>query len=216
MLNMTYDGPVKLFSFHLLLMSLFLLAPDLPRLCRFFFLNRATENSAPGPLCRSQRANRVALALQVLFGLWLLMGNAFGAWTNWDIYGGGRPKSQLYGIWDVKKISGKGGSPVPGYDQWRRAIFDFPMSLAVQQMAESFVFYGASINMTAKTLSVTSNGRLKSRGQFIFQRVGRGELTLVGDMDGQRMQLQLELLDSAKFPLVNRGFHWIQEYPLNR
>jgi uncharacterized membrane protein YphA (DoxX/SURF4 family) len=216
MLNMTYDVPVKLFSFHLLLMSLFLLAPDLPRLCRFFFLNRVTENSAPGPLCRSQRANRVALALQVLFGLWLLMGNAFGAWTNWDIYGGGRPKSQLYGIWNVKQISGNGGSPVPGYDQWRRAIFDFPTSLAVQQMDESFVYYGASINMTAKTLSVTSNGRLKSRGQFIFQRASRRELTLVGDMDGQRMQLQLELLDSAKFPLVNRGFHWIQEYPLNR
>ena len=27
-LNMTYDVPVKLFSFHLILMSLFLLAPD--------------------------------------------------------------------------------------------------------------------------------------------------------------------------------------------
>lgn len=74
MLNMTYDVPVKLFSFHLLLMSLFLLAPDLPRLCRFFFLNRVTENSAQGPLFRSRRANRVALALQVLFGLWLLAG----------------------------------------------------------------------------------------------------------------------------------------------
>ena len=32
MLNMTYDIPVKLFSFHLLLFSLFLLAPDIRRL----------------------------------------------------------------------------------------------------------------------------------------------------------------------------------------
>jgi uncharacterized membrane protein YphA (DoxX/SURF4 family) len=31
-LNMTYDVPVKLFSFHLILMVLFVLAPELPRL----------------------------------------------------------------------------------------------------------------------------------------------------------------------------------------
>ena len=36
MLNMTYDVPVKLFSFNLLLMALFLLAPDLQRLVDFF------------------------------------------------------------------------------------------------------------------------------------------------------------------------------------
>src|SRR5215472_16664729 len=40
MLNMTYDVPVKLFSFHLILMSLVLLAPELPRLASFFFSNR--------------------------------------------------------------------------------------------------------------------------------------------------------------------------------
>jgi hypothetical protein len=39
-LNMTYDVPVKLLSFHLLLMALFLLAPDLRRLCGFFFLSQ--------------------------------------------------------------------------------------------------------------------------------------------------------------------------------
>jgi hypothetical protein len=216
MLNMTYDVPVKLFSFHLLLMSLFLLAPDLPRLCRFFFLNRAAEASSQGPLFRSQRASRIALVLQVLFGLWLIGGNSLGAWSNWYIYGGGRPKSELYGIWNVKQISGGGGAPVPSYDQWRRVIFDFPASMAVQQMNDSFVYYSAAINMQAKTLSVTGNGRLRSKGQFTFQRAGHDELTLVGDMDGQRMQVQLQLMDSGKFPLTNRGFHWIQEYPVNR
>ena len=35
MLNMTYDVPVKMLSFHLVLMALFLLAPDLPRLANW-------------------------------------------------------------------------------------------------------------------------------------------------------------------------------------
>jgi len=38
-MNMMYDVPVKLFAFHLVLMSLCLLAPNLPRLLRLFILH---------------------------------------------------------------------------------------------------------------------------------------------------------------------------------
>ncbi len=216
LLNMSYDVPVKLFSFHLLLLSLFLLAPYLSRLLRFFLLHPVVDVSRESPLFRLRRANRVALALQVLFGLWLLAGNALGAWNNWYAFGGGRPKSALYGIWNVKEISSGDRSPVPSYDQWRRAIFDFPTSMTVQQQDEALVYYSATIDTKAKTLLVTSNGRLKSIGHFTFQRSDPRELALIGDMDGQRMQIQLELQDKSKLPLVNRSFHWIQEYPFNR
>ena len=49
-LNMTYDVPVKLFSFHLLLMSLFLLAPDTKRLLNVLLLNRPADVSVIPPL----------------------------------------------------------------------------------------------------------------------------------------------------------------------
>src|SRR5262249_770946 len=45
-LNMTYDVPVKLFSFHLILMSLVLLAPELRRIAGFFF----TDREVPAPV----------------------------------------------------------------------------------------------------------------------------------------------------------------------
>ena len=44
MLNMTYDVPVKLFSFHLMLMALFPARARLPAVWRIsFFRNRAAE-----------------------------------------------------------------------------------------------------------------------------------------------------------------------------
>jgi hypothetical protein len=49
MLNMTYDVCVKTTSFHLLLLSLFLLAPDLPRLFTFFFALAAPRESHSWP-----------------------------------------------------------------------------------------------------------------------------------------------------------------------
>lgn len=47
-LNMTYDVPVKLFSFNLILLALFLLAPEAQRLANFFFLNRAASPASLG------------------------------------------------------------------------------------------------------------------------------------------------------------------------
>jgi uncharacterized membrane protein YphA (DoxX/SURF4 family) len=216
MLNMTYDIPVKLFSFHLLLMAAFLLAPELPRLANFFFLNRAAAPSAQPQLYRSRRANRIALAAQLIFGLWLVGVNAYNALSAWNVYGGGRPKSPLYGIWNVKQISIDGQSPVPEYDRWRRAIFDFPTTMAVQRTDDSFDYYRASIDAGAKTLALTSNAAGKSRGSLTFQRPAQDQLTLDGNMDSQRLHIQLQLVDAGKFFLVSRGFHWIQEYPINR
>ena len=38
MLNMSYDVPVKLFSFHLLVAAIILAGPDLANLANFFIL----------------------------------------------------------------------------------------------------------------------------------------------------------------------------------
>src|SRR6202008_2643494 len=61
-LNMTYDVPVKLFSFHLILLSLFLLAPDARRLANVLVLNRTAGPSTLLPLGRTARRRRIALA----------------------------------------------------------------------------------------------------------------------------------------------------------
>ena len=72
LLNMTYDVPVKLLSFHLILISLVLLAPQARRLAGFFFLDRAVEPAPKSPLFHTLRANRIALATQAVFALWLI------------------------------------------------------------------------------------------------------------------------------------------------
>jgi hypothetical protein len=46
--------------------------------------------------------------------------------------------------------------------------------------------------------------------------VAENQLTLDGDMDKHKVHMQLQLVDRKTFLLVNRGFHWVQEYPFNR
>jgi uncharacterized membrane protein YphA (DoxX/SURF4 family) len=219
MLNMTYDVPVKLFSFHLLLMAVFLLAPEFERLADFFFRNRTAGPSRQGELFRTRRANRIALAAQIFLGLWVIGNNLYSGWGAWHTYGGGRPKSALYGIWDVSELSidGQVRSPlVTDYDRWHRAVFDFPDRVAFQRMDDTFARYGATINSNDKTIALTKDSDKNWKANFAFQRVGENELILEGDMDSHKVHMHLQLVDLKKFLLVSRGFHWIQEYPFNR
>jgi hypothetical protein len=60
MLNMTYDVPVKLLSFHLLLIGIVLLAPQMRRRANILVLQRPSEPTFQPPVFTAARANRVA------------------------------------------------------------------------------------------------------------------------------------------------------------
>jgi len=218
-LNMTYDVPVKLLSFHLVLMVLFLLAPDLPRLVNLLFLNRPAGPSTEPQLFGTRRANRIALAVQILFGTWLVALGAYGDWDAWHTFGGGRPKSPLYGIWNVEQlwIDGQLRSPLlTDYDRWRRVIFDTPDRSTFQRMDDSFVRCSASFNLNDKTVALIKDDDKNWKANFTFRRVAPDQLTLDGEMDSHKLHMHLQLVDRSKFLLINRGFRWIQEYPFNR
>jgi len=219
MLNMTYDVPVKLFSFHLILLSLFVFAPDLQRLVNLFVLNRAAEPSAHPPLFAGRRANRMAFAAQIALGVWLLGMNAYASRVAWYQYGGGRAVSALYGIWDVEQQSIDGQLRPPlltDSGRLRRAVFDFPPPVTFQCVDDSLARDGVSIDVKNKTLVITHDQDKNWKANFTFERPAPDQLTLDGNMDSHTVHMQLKLVDRNQFLLVSRGFHWIQEYPYNR
>jgi hypothetical protein len=218
-LNMTYDVPVKLFSFHLILMALLLLAPDASRLMNVLVLNRVAGPSTIPPLVRSRRGARLLLAAQLLLGAYIVGMNFYSGVQAWGRYGGGAPKSPLYGIWNVEQmtIDGTIRSPlVTDYDRWRRVVFQTPTGMSFQRMDDTFAFYGAKIDMDAKRIAVSKPADKAWSAAFTFDRPAPDRLVLDGEMDGHTIHMQLALFDRNRFLLVTRGFHWVQEYPFNR
>ena len=220
MLNMTYDVPVKLFSFHLMLLSLFLLAPGFRSLANLFFLHRAAQPAGEPQFFAARRPNGIAFAAQMLFGAWLIGMNMYGAWEGWlSAYGGGRAKSPLYGIWDVDQFSIDGQLQPPlltDNGRWRRAIFEIPGRMIFQRMDDSSAVFGASVKVSDSTLTLIRDKVDKYwKANFVFQRVAANRLILDGDRDGHKTHMELRQVD-RKFRLVGQSFHWIQEYPINR
>jgi hypothetical protein len=218
-LNMTYDVPVKLFSFHLIVMSLFLLAPDMQRLADVLVLNRTAEPSAAPPLGKTPKSQRIWTIAQLVFGVWLIGAAIQGSIQAWSTYGGGAPKSPLYGVWNVMYMSLDGVERPPlltDYERWRRVVFDRPTQMSFVRMDDTVVSVGSTIDEGAKSINLTKPADQKWAAAFSFERPAPDRMTLSGEMDGRRIQMRLKLFPRENFLLVTRGFNWVQEYPFNR
>jgi uncharacterized membrane protein YphA (DoxX/SURF4 family) len=214
-LNMTYDVGLKQISLHLLAMAVFLLAPDLRRLAGFFLLDRPAPSSGLPPLVSSPRGRRLALAAQLLFGVYLLaMFTSVGLRYYRSEGGAGGPKSVLYGLWDVEEMSLDGVVRPPSlndYDRrWRRVIFDAPRTVVFQRTDDSFAHYGAAIDAAAGTVTLTKGGSRSWGARFTFERPSRDRLALEGEMDRYRVRLRLRLVELDTFRLLNSRFRWIR------
>ena len=215
-LNMTYDVPVKLFSFQLILMSLFLLAPEMRRLCNVLVLGRGAEASTLPPLGNTPRARRIVLAFQMVFAL-VVVGESIKSSLDARMqYGDLAPKSPLYGVWNVTymSIDGVERSPlVTDYDRYRRVIFERPTGMAFQRMDDTFAYFAVKLDEAGKSMAVT---RGAETGSLSFDRPDPAHMTITGDTHGKKVEMRVELFPREKFLLVNRGFNWVQEYPFNR
>ena len=217
-INMAYDVPRKLLSFHLILIALFLLAPELPRLADFF-LNREAGPSSQPELFRSGRASRITADLQIIACIYLLGIYTYGNVAAWYAYGGGRQKSPFYGIWTVDEISIDGQLRPPlltDHGRWRRVIFDFPASVTFQDMDDSFAGYGASISSQGKTITLTKESDKNWKANFVYGLAAPSELTLDGTMDAHAIHMKLDRIETDKFPLADGKFHRIADTPFDR
>jgi hypothetical protein len=201
-LNMTYDVPVKLFSFHLILMAIFLLAPDVKRLSVAVFAHRAGRRST---------------VAQALFGVCLIGIGWFGARQGAQTYGAGAPKPPFYGIWTITNMARDGAArPLLATDAetWRRVVIQSAGTIVFWRMDDTPLYYQATYDADTKTFSLAAAGR--SLGTLTVTPSDPDRLAFDGTLDGRAIHLDTERLDYTKFQLLSRGFRWVQEYPYNR
>ena len=215
MLNFAYDVPVKLFSLHLLAMAVFLLLPDLRRLLNVLVLNR--DAAAVGLRPRvSERWRRWAPVARTAFVLLLLIQPLMHARTQQQMIA---KRSPLRGIWNVEEfaIDGQPHPPLLGdTTRWRRVVFDFPGSFAVQLMSDARQRFILKLDESKRTMSLARRDDPTKNFAFAYSVPAAGVMTLDGQLDGKRVQARLRRVEAPSFLLTTRGFHWINEVPFNR
>jgi hypothetical protein len=207
LLNMTYDVPVKILSFHLLVISLVLVAPHVRRLADVLVLQRQTDPVVPAELFTTRRRNRIAVAVQLALGAWIAAGCVAANVAGWYEYGDGRTKPELYGIWSVTEFTVDGAARPPlttDEMRWQRVVFDNLGAVTLQRMDGDLVDVPATA--TGDTLT------LPDIGEFTVHRDGE-DLRLDGRLDGKPVTIELQRQTLDDFTLRSRGFNWVQHTP---
>jgi hypothetical protein len=219
MLNFSYDVPVKLFSLHLLAMVTYLIAPDLGRIATMFLMNRGADAVEIHPLLGRKWLDRTAIVARTLLVAAYLGLALLDAYEGRKLFGDLSPRSPLYGIWQVDEfeVDGKVRPPlVTDAERWRRVVFDHPTMLAVQLMSDRRIRYMLNLDPSAKTMVLTKRDDPAWKVELTYQEPEPGLIALEGTIDRQKIRAKLRRTDNPDFLLINRGFHWINEYPFNR
>jgi hypothetical protein len=216
MLNFSYDVTVKLGSMHLLLMAIFLAAPDLGRLANVLVLNRPTAPVAPGPTFSSRWMRVCAPGAKILLITFAVYSSTRLSLTLHRMNEQAR-EIPIYGIYEVKEFS-RNGQLLPALTtdpvRWRKVLFGSrgtlsPMSIVM--MDDSLqTYYSAKYDSDKHTVTIfTENGRKKN--VLTYSRPDVDHLIVEGPFKEDSVLVKLEKLDETKLPLVSSRFHWLND-----
>ena len=205
-LNYCYDVPVKLFSTHLLLMAVILLAPDARRLADVLVRNRG---AAPVELGAPPLPARWRRALPIAKGLVIAAMLAQVGWSSLEAYrtfGDGSELSPLEGAYRVVAA--------PAHpDGWQQIGISRRYVSAITADGRVLRFSRRS-PVEEDALALVALDDPTRTGRLTVTARG-SELHLEGAVAGQPLSLHLRPIPAGEF-LLRRGFHWVNEGPFNR
>jgi uncharacterized membrane protein YphA (DoxX/SURF4 family) len=214
-LNMSYDVPVKLYSFHLLMMAVVLALPDLRRVADFFVFHRSTQLSVYSPRLRRKWARWALAGVQILLIGYYVVISFVHAYQSFTTYNARPP---LYGIWAVEKFSlDNQVIALNAMDpaRWYRLIIDNPFEVSLQSIDGARDRYRSKIDMPGKKITLTKRDNPTQVSVFSVSGQEGDNMALDGTLNGKRIHADLHRMQAPKFLLNTRGFHWINEYPYN-
>ena len=220
LLNFCYDVPVKLYSTNLILMAILLAAPDLRRLLNFLVLNRVVEPADLTAPRFGRRWMRIgAVAFQVLFAGYFVYSEIDGGWTAYKETYVNPKRPPLYGLYDVESFTRNGQELPPLLTEaarWKKVMIQYPSYFGVRMMDDSPKGYSAEYDAAKKTVTLSEGADKSRKGVLVYSRPDADHVMLQGSLGADTLSIRLREMDTSRFLLVNRGFHWINELPLNR
>jgi hypothetical protein len=221
--NYFFDIPVKLLSTHLVLMCLFLLAPNFQKLLIFFF-QRVPVALRDIYKPKLKKPFRIAFLVIKVFLLVYALG--FGTYLTLESkekYYGATTKSPLEGLYEVKEVTLN--SETKTYEEftpkdWKYIGIEQKERALIQSFDLKRKWMQLEVDEEKKILILIDGSKSEDKVyDFEYEEGDDSDFFLKGTLN-QKDTLLISLKRTqdfrTKFLLTNRGFHWVNEYPFNR
>jgi hypothetical protein len=216
--NFCYDVPVKLYAAHLLLMSIALIVPDMPGLFNFFFLHRPCKPIDGWVKPARRYGLRVETIIAVVVLLIAVLPPAFSMASGYSHQlARERHPPPLTGEWHLTSATKPflTGDGVPLAD-----IFFEPTGRLMFRSSDGVLWRGGSDRDDKKhTLQLYCLGHDGPPPVYAMTQPDPAHLTLTptskdAKNDGVLTLVRIPL--PAHYPLLDRGFHFVNEWGLER
>ncbi len=233
-LNMCYDVPVKLYSFHYLAAAICLLLPDLSHLFSIFVLNRASNLCAhPLPFRARWFGRCVFVAKWALLASLLTSTITFARQSYKQV--SAPPNDGINGLYVIDSFQRNGVEApalITDHARWKRINLNVTFGvIGIRSLSDIGQRFNLSHNADAKSLTLTAmpgkaTGPSGPTDAKVIQEAGPviltystpepGAIVIEGTVDGTPIRAAGTRLTESKFLLLNRGFHWVSQFPYNR
>lgn len=219
LMNMSYDIPVKLFSFQLMVMGLIVALVDYKRLMSVLVLNKNTmPATVHQPIFQSKRNLYILIGLQVLLVGYMSYSYIDSRLKAQKRYGELRPKPALYGIYNVDKFV-KNGQTVPPLTtdttRWNRLLVNYVGRASIMMMDDSYKRYVVKTDTVKRQMTFSTRKDTVNKYVMKYEQVGK-DLKLQGVLKKDTLDITFKHYPLKNFSLFNRGFRWVNPVPYNR
>jgi len=219
-MNYFFDVPVKLLSTALVVMCLFILAPHFLKLYRFFIKYESQQlEQMYRPEFKKKWLYYTAYGVKYLYIAASLLFLISSLIDQRKTYGSAAPKPFMYGIYNVEHMRFKGKILQPlttDRTRWKQLIINYPGYARIKKMNDSTVNFTTVFDQGKKILVLKSTDKDSAKYVLNYTITGKDKLTLSGLTEKDSISVSFKRKDLKDFKLINRGFHWISEYPYNR
>ncbi len=207
LLNMFYDVPVKIFSFHLLLSAFIIISPAVKNILLFL----TGGNAQPVSLSYIEFGNKtVEIVFTVLKTLLVVVLVSLDFFSfNEEMK---EPADYLNGVYRIESIEYSNDS-IPVL-KWEKML--------INSLYGSVTDYSGTRNQLELQIDTTKrtidfNFRLDSTSiSFNYDLYAEDSVRFTNIQQADTIRILTKRLGKEDFLLMNRGFHWVSEYPLNR
>jgi hypothetical protein len=219
-MNYFFDVPVKLLSTALVVMSLFILAPHFLKLYRFFLKYESQQlDKMYRPTFKKRWLYISAYSIKYLYITASIVSLLYTFIQQTKTYGSAAPKPFLYGIYNVEDMRLKGKTLPPlttDSTRWKQMIISYTGYARVKKMNDSTTNFTTVFDQKKKEMVLKSTSKDSLKYVLNYRVIGKDKLVISGLSDKDSISVSFKRKDLKDFRLINRGFHWVSEYPYNR
>ncbi len=218
-LNVFYDVPVKIYSFWLLLIGIYLIYDDFKRLWQFFVLNQATKAKEEFVFSDKKWFKIGCLVLKFAFIIGICGMETYNSWDSnkyKDV-----PKTAIYGPYKVETFERNNIASPSDTLRWQEVFIDRRGTRDMVSVTnEDGLRKRINFRQNSKThqlfMTDYSSDTDTTKYPFSYFQADSASLVLRGKFKNDSIKVSMKKMNRKDFLLKTRGFHWINEVPFNK